>query len=636
MKIKIKYAAEESITAFLEVERREPVSITRARAAEALSEVSGQEFPTERLSLLYAGKQLADGMDLFDYNVKHGVTIVAMLRRILPEAHRHSVADSESDSVISAETLVVKPTDSKPADDAAVEGKVSKAADEGEKANDAEESEIPPTPCNQCSGSQNSKCTTCGCYMCGGKDEEHTLLVCDECGHYFHMRCLPVPLTELPKEDDWYCHMCINDPSIVIAGEKKLDLSNSRKAKMPSAKQTKKWGRGKACAGTTKTCTVVPKDHIGPIPGVRVGQSWQYRIQVSESGVHRPPVSGIAGSSTKAAQSIVLAGGYPEDEDRGEEFLYTGSGGYDLSGNKRQARVQTFDQQLVRQNLSLALACAAPVNEVKGGEAKDWKQSSPIRVCRSYKIAKMHPEFAPAEGVRYDGIYRIVKYWREKGVSGFYVWRYLFRRDDPEPAPWTEEGRANIERLGLVMYKSDDEGEGDDTKGKAASTKRATAEGVEAASASKRSKAQVTYVPAPELAEMIRLDKENSRLWTEVMAGTYTSESAFLENLSERELMCPICQDLVQQPCTTPCAHNICSACLVLSLKKYGDICPICRHSVAGMGSIEELRCRSNEALVNVLQALIPTYGQDWEAKVKNPAVEQRAIRTGMAIEEAA
>ncbi len=39
-------------------------------------------------------------------------------------------------------------------------------------------------------------------------------------------------------------------------------------------------------------------------------------------------------------------------------------------------------------------------------------------------------EYAPKEGNRYDGIYKIVKYWPEKGKTGFIVWKYLIRRDD--------------------------------------------------------------------------------------------------------------------------------------------------------------------------------------------------------------
>lgn len=44
-----------------------------------------------------------------------------------------------------------------------------------------------------------------------------------------------------------------------------------------------------------------------------------------------------------------------------------------------------------------------------------------------------------------------MKYWPEKGKSGFLVWRYLLRRDDDEPGPWTKEGKDRIKRLGLTM-----------------------------------------------------------------------------------------------------------------------------------------------------------------------------------------
>ena len=52
---------------------------------------------------------------------------------------------------------------------------------------------------------------------------------------------------------------------------------------------------------------------------------------------------------------------------------------------------------------------------------------------------------------RYDGIYKIVKYWQSTGKSGFKVWRYLLRRDDPIPAPWTKEGKKRTAELGLEM-----------------------------------------------------------------------------------------------------------------------------------------------------------------------------------------
>lgn len=45
----------------------------------------------------------------------------------------------------------------------------------------------------------------------------------------------------------------------------------------------------------------------------------------------------------------------------------------------------------------------------------------------------------------------MVKYWPEIGKCGYLVWRYLLRRDDQEPAPWTPEGLERIKKLGLAV-----------------------------------------------------------------------------------------------------------------------------------------------------------------------------------------
>ncbi|KAF9081301.1 ubiquitin-like with PHD and RING finger domains 2, partial [Mortierella sp. AD031] len=123
---------------------------------------------------------------------------------------------------------------------------------------------------------------------------------------------------------------------------------------------------------------------VGAIPGVPVGTKWNKRIEVAHAGVHRPPMSGIAGKADVGAESVVLSGGYPEDEDHGLEFTYTGSS--------------------VRES----------------GQAVDWKRSQPIRVVRGYQLG---PPLAPKAGYRYDGIYKLVRYWPETGRAGFRVWR---------------------------------------------------------------------------------------------------------------------------------------------------------------------------------------------------------------------
>jgi E3 ubiquitin-protein ligase UHRF1 len=56
---------------------------------------------------------------------------------------------------------------------------------------------------------------------------------------------------------------------------------------------------------------------------------------------------------------------------------------------------------------------------VKGNESTNWKKGKPIRVVRSEKYKK-HSKFAPDVGNRYDGLYKVVKYWPEKGRAGYF------------------------------------------------------------------------------------------------------------------------------------------------------------------------------------------------------------------------
>mgnify|MGYP004704448677 FL=1 len=47
-------------------------------------------------------------------------------------------------------------------------------------------------------------------------------------------------------------------------------------------------------------------------------------MECRQWGAHFPHVAGIAGQSDYGAQSVALSGGYEDDEDHGEWFLYTG------------------------------------------------------------------------------------------------------------------------------------------------------------------------------------------------------------------------------------------------------------------------------------------------------------------------
>jgi E3 ubiquitin-protein ligase UHRF1 len=90
---------------------------------------------------------------------------------------------------------------------------------------------------------------------------------------------------------------------------------------------------GKANASSGQIFVTIAPDHFGPIPakydpkrnlGVLVGDTWEDRLECRQWGAHFPHVAGIAGQSTHGAQSVALSGGYIDDEDHGEWFLYTG------------------------------------------------------------------------------------------------------------------------------------------------------------------------------------------------------------------------------------------------------------------------------------------------------------------------
>jgi putative restriction endonuclease len=146
----------------------------------------------------------------------------------------------------------------------------------------------------------------------------------------------------------------------------------------------------------------VPAERVfGHIPGHKEGNRFESRAELSEAGVHRPVMAGISGSEREGADSIVLSGGYEDDEDLGDEIIYTGHGGRDS-----ETGTQVTHQRLTRGNLALAYSSL---------------NGLPVRVIRG---AALDSPYAPRSGYRYDGLYLVEDYWQEPGRSGFRVWRY--------------------------------------------------------------------------------------------------------------------------------------------------------------------------------------------------------------------
>uniref|UniRef100_A0A8B9K793 E3 ubiquitin-protein ligase UHRF n=1 Tax=Astyanax mexicanus TaxID=7994 RepID=A0A8B9K793_ASTMX len=411
--------------------------------------------------------------------------------------------------------------------------------------------------CKHCKADPDAECRFCSCCVCGGKQDAHMQLLCDECNMAFHLYCLNPPLSTIPDDEDWYCPTCKNDTSEVVKAGEKLKTSK-KKARMPSATNgsQRDWGKGMACVGRTKECTIVPSNHYGPVPGVPVGTTWKFRVQVSEAGVHRPHVGGIHGRSNDGSYSLVLAGGFEDEVDRGDEFTYTGSGGRDLSGNKRIGE-HSFDQTLTHMNRALALNCDAPLNDKDGAESRNWRAGKPVRVIRSSKGRRIS-KYAPEEGNRYDGIYKVVKYWPEIGKCGFLVWRYLLRRDDVEPAPWTPEGIERSKKLGLRVQYPPGYLEAMANKSKKEAIVRGARELEEPKS--KRLKEGEAFELSEQQRSLIQQDQANKKVWDEAL-GFLVEGPNFLRKV-EQIFMCVCCQELALQPVTTACQHNVCKVCM--------------------------------------------------------------------------
>ncbi|KAK7110903.1 E3 ubiquitin-protein ligase UHRF1-like [Littorina saxatilis] len=474
--------------------------------------------------------------------------------------------------------------------------------------------------CDFCKDNPRRKCKHCACCVCGGKNDPEKQLMCDECDNAYHLECLNPPLTSVPDDDDWYCPECKRDENEVVkAGEKLKESKKKSKMASASSSSSRDWGKGMACVGRTKQCTIVPSNHHGPIPGVEVGTMWKFRVQVSEAGVHRPHVAGIHGREEDGAFSIVLSGGYEDDADNGDEFYYTGSGGRDLSGNKRTAE-QSCDQKLTRMNKALAKNCNVPINNKTGAEAKDWRGGKPVRVVRNCKGRK-HSKYAPEEGNRYDGIYKIVKYWAEKGKSGFLVWRYLLRRDDPGPAPWTKDGKKRIEQLGLAMQYPEGylESQAEKEKEKAAAVEQPKSDAEEDPTPKKRGrKRKAESTPSEkggekkaktaawqiekEIMKLIKEDNVNKKLWDMVLPHVSEGKQKFLQQLEE-QFMCICCQEILYKPVTLECTHNFCKPCLKRSFKADVFSCPACRQDVP-----KDVASPVNSTLTKILNHFYPGY----------------------------
>ncbi|KAL5150344.1 Histone-lysine N-methyltransferase, H3 lysine-9 specific SUVH4 [Glycine soja] len=229
----------------------------------------------------------------------------------------------------------------------------------------------------------------------------------------------------------YYLHFVQEEEKRCAAAEPKAaKQKGSRKAKKrgEKSKVTSKRPDLKAMGKMVDNNEVLyPGKRIGDIPGIEVGYQFYSRCEMVAVGFHSHWLKGIdympksyANVYTTyefpVAVAIILSGMYEDDLDNADDVVYTGQGGHNLTGNKRQIR----DQKLEYGNLALK-NCV--------------EQCVPIRVIRGHKSSSSYS----GKIYTYDGLYNVVEYWAEKGISGFTVYKFRLSRVKGQPKLTTNQ-----------------------------------------------------------------------------------------------------------------------------------------------------------------------------------------------------
>ena len=147
----------------------------------------------------------------------------------------------------------------------------------------------------------------------------------------------------------------------------------------------------------------MPRDIIfGEIDGIPEDHWFEGRREMMSSSFHRNWAMGIDGNGAEGASAIVLSGGYEDDEDHGDEIIYTGAGGNNQSTGK-QIEDQSWD------------------NTGNAGLLKSMDEGLPVRVIRGRQHKS---EFSPDTGYKYAGLFTVTDAWLEVGKSAFKICRF--------------------------------------------------------------------------------------------------------------------------------------------------------------------------------------------------------------------
>ncbi|KAI3689774.1 hypothetical protein L2E82_47741 [Cichorium intybus] len=180
------------------------------------------------------------------------------------------------------------------------------------------------------------------------------------------------------------------------------------------------------------------KKTYGSVPGVEVGDEFQYRVELALVGLHWPLQGGIdyikqPKTKNPVAVSVVASGGYDNELNKPDCLIYSGAGGI---GKDKQIN----DQKLERGNIALKNNITLKI---------------PVRVIRGYKGKSTDPLQSRSLTTTYiyDGLYTVEKYWQETGPHGNLVFKFELQRipGQPELAVREVKSKKFTTREGLCV-----------------------------------------------------------------------------------------------------------------------------------------------------------------------------------------
>ncbi|GMI84646.1 SET DOMAIN PROTEIN 19, SU(VAR)3-9 homolog 3 [Hibiscus trionum] len=188
-------------------------------------------------------------------------------------------------------------------------------------------------------------------------------------------------------------------------------LSQMEDAKEPHSEVFKRANLKSGNIMFTKGVRTNGKKRIGVVPGVEIGDTFFFRMELILVGVHSQSMAGIdfmpmKGSDIvgeRVAVSIVSSGGYEDDAEDPDVLVYTGQGG-NASADK-----EASDQKLVRGNLALE---------------RSLHRGNEVRVIRGFKDVTNQS----SKVYVYDGVFKVQESWIEKGKSGCNTFKYKLVR----------------------------------------------------------------------------------------------------------------------------------------------------------------------------------------------------------------